>query len=85
MAKEVSNKTSVVLLLVAIFAAMVFTLSILNYTSEPDIADTGIFGPVTRLAGSIAVGQIMKILLGKGSNVIIEVNAWTPKIKITKL
>ncbi len=45
----------------------------------------GIFGPVTAMAGSCAVAQVMKVLLGEKASFSIELDAWKPKIKLTKL
>jgi molybdopterin/thiamine biosynthesis adenylyltransferase len=51
----------------------------------PSIEKEGIFGPVATLAASLAVGQIMQVLLGDKSSRIIELDAWDPKAKVTKL
>ena len=45
----------------------------------------GIFGPITTLAASIVVSQVIKILVGDKGSYIIECDAWDEKIKITKI
>jgi molybdopterin/thiamine biosynthesis adenylyltransferase len=51
----------------------------------PSVDNAGVFGPVTSMAASLAVGEIMKILLGEKTSMIIECDSWDPKVKITKL
>jgi molybdopterin/thiamine biosynthesis adenylyltransferase len=51
----------------------------------PSVEKSGIFGPVTNMAASIAVSEVLKIMLGQKINVLIECDAWEAKIKVTKL
>ena len=51
----------------------------------PVVDDAGIFGPVTSLAASLAVAEIMKLLLGEKTNKLLNCDAWDAKIKITKI
>jgi molybdopterin/thiamine biosynthesis adenylyltransferase len=51
----------------------------------PPVDKSGIFGPVTNMAASIAVSEILKIILGQKINVLIECDAWDAKVKVTKL
>ena len=51
----------------------------------PSLDNAGVFGPITSMAASVAVGEIMKILLGDKKSMIIECDSWDPKVKVTKL
>jgi molybdopterin/thiamine biosynthesis adenylyltransferase len=49
------------------------------------VAKAGIFGPVTSLAASVVVAEVLKILLGEKENKMIELDAWSSSLKVTKL
>jgi molybdopterin/thiamine biosynthesis adenylyltransferase len=51
----------------------------------PSVEKAGVFSPVTNMAASLAVGQVLKILQGDKTTVLIECDAWDPKTKVTKL
>ncbi len=61
------------------------TAKVLDKLKLPSQEKDGIFGPVTSIAASIVVGQIMKILVGDKASAIYEIDAWDMKVKVTKI
>ena len=87
----IANKTPLVLVRYCGDTAKVLVVKkkvaakVLEKVDLPEITKKGIFGPVTNAAASIVTGQVLKTLLDKSENSLIEINAWTPKLKVTKL
>jgi molybdopterin/thiamine biosynthesis adenylyltransferase len=73
----------------SVFRILVLTKNppakILEKVSLPSTDRSGSFGPATTIAGSLAVAEAMRIMLGEKNNHILEFDTWNFKLKITKL
>jgi len=49
------------------------------------IDEEGVFGPVTTLAASVGVAQLIQVLLGDTASKRIELDAWKMKAKVVRL
>ncbi|MDD9952727.1 MAG: ThiF family adenylyltransferase [Candidatus Woesearchaeota archaeon] len=49
------------------------------------LEEEGVYGPIASVAGSLAAGEVLKVLLGEKKSYIVEVDIWTSKMKVVKL